>query len=60
MSAAFLPPEFHDTPDGKVCMRCGKDEGVEKRANREWLCKGCWAAVNSGEPIRDIWMEAKE
>ena len=55
-------PEFHDTPEGRVCQRCGKEEGVEKRANREWLCKGCWAALTAGDilPPRDVWMESKE
>lgn len=51
MSAAHLLRDFDDTHEGHICMRCGKEEGVEKRANREWLCKACWAAMNAGERI---------
>jgi ribosomal protein L40E len=47
-------PEFAEPADvDKVCQRCGYVKpGVEKRSNREWICKGCWAALNSGDPMR--------
>jgi ribosomal protein L37AE/L43A len=53
MSAAFLPPEFHDSPDvERVCSRCGREkDDVEKRPNREWICATCWAAINAGDPM---------